>query len=56
METMVYGKNVAEKILSEVGHTERKKREVTQKVFECKGKLDAQEILIYIRKQVWEYA
>ena len=58
METMVFGKKVAGKILSikdnlkAIGHEEH---EIATKDV-CDGTLDSWEILTEIRKQVWEYA
>lgn len=56
METMVFGKNVADKILKEVKSVEHTDIEYSVPKFECNGTLDAEQILEYIRKQVWEYA
>jgi len=56
METMVFGKKVAETILSDYKSVEKKEHSVEKKDTVCNWELDADEVLTKIRKQVWEYA
>lgn len=56
METMVFGKKIAEKILAEHESIEKKSHEVDIKNAVCTGVLDPDQVLTNIRKQVWEYA
>lgn len=56
METMVFGKKVAEKILSDHESIEKQSHTIEAKDTLCSWVLDPEEVLTNIRKQVWEYA
>ena len=57
METLVFGKQVAEKILSKIDTIDSKEASVQKIPADlCTGTLEPTEILTKIRKEVWEYA
>ncbi len=58
METMIFGKNVAQRLLDEVLPGLEKTDTTTSTVegITCEGTLDPHQLLIDIRKNVWEYS